>query len=59
MVDITMCDNKECTIKDKCYRAKATPSDYQSWSTFNAGSKSYYCNFFIEHVEHAQKVRED
>lgn len=59
MVDITMCDNKECTIKDKCYRAKATPSAHQSEQTFNPGRKSYYCNFFIEHVEYTQKAGKD
>lgn len=39
MSDITMCTSKFCTYRDKCYRAKAKPSKYQSWSNFE-----YTCN---------------
>lgn len=36
MADITKCANKNCKIKDKCYRflAKADPL-YQSYADFN------------------------
>lgn len=31
MADITMCQGKECPLKDKCYRYKAKPDEYQSY----------------------------
>lgn len=35
MPDITMCENKECPLKDKCFRYTATPSEHiQSYSYF-------------------------
>lgn len=29
--DITMCKGGGCTLKEDCYRFKATPSEYQSY----------------------------
>ena len=34
MSDISMCNGDECSKKDSCYRVKATPSKYQSYSNF-------------------------
>lgn len=34
-----MCASENCPYKDKCYRTKAKPSEYQSWSNFE-----YTCN---------------
>lgn len=35
MPDISMCDNEECPIKNKCYRYTAIPNDIQqSYTTF-------------------------
>lgn len=34
MPDITMCTNESCTLRDKCRRATATPSSYQSYAEF-------------------------
>ena len=34
MPDITMCANKNCGMRDDCYRYKATPSEYQSYAMF-------------------------
>ena len=39
MADITMCTSENCPYKDKCYRTKAKPEKYQSWSNFE-----YTCN---------------
>ena len=39
IVDITMCSSEYCPYKNKCYRTKAKPSEYQSWSNFE-----YTCN---------------
>lgn len=35
MADITMCQNKTCPMKDKCYRQKAKESEYQSYASFD------------------------
>ena len=39
MPDITMCTSENCPYRDKCYRTRAEPSKYQSWSNFE-----YICN---------------
>ena len=37
--DITMCVSEACTERERCYRAMAKSSEYQSWSNFE-----YTCN---------------
>lgn len=32
MADITMCQNKECKLKDNCYRYQAVPSRF--WQSY-------------------------
>lgn len=32
--DITMCCNRDCPIRNKCYRYRAVPDDYQSFAFF-------------------------
>ena len=39
MADITMCTSQNCPMMEECYRARARPSKYQSWSNFE-----YTCN---------------
>ena len=39
MSDITMCASENCPKREKCYRAMAKASEYQSWSNFE-----YTCN---------------
>ena len=39
MSDITMCASENCPEREKCYRAMAKASEYQSWSNFE-----YTCN---------------
>lgn len=34
MPDIAMCQNPTCPMRDKCYRATAKPSRWQSYSSF-------------------------
>ena len=42
MVDIAMCQNKNCPKKDTCYRFKATPDpEYQSYTCFTYESSCY------------------
>ena len=45
--DITMCTSENCTEKDRCYRAQAKPSEYQSWSNFeySCNEDSGFCEF--------------
>lgn len=43
MLDITMCDNKECNKKETCYRYTAKPHEYwQSYCTFMGGKDCEY-----------------
>lgn len=35
MADITKCTNKNCKIKEKCYRYTAKDSYWQSYANFN------------------------
>ena len=37
--DITMCSSENCPYREECYRVRAKPSKYQSWSNFE-----YTCN---------------
>lgn len=37
MADITMCNGRECPDREKCYRHKARPSDWQSMAAFDEG----------------------
>jgi len=46
MPDISMCRNKECPLKEQCYRFKATPNDYQYYSDFEY--KGGNCEYFME-----------
>jgi len=54
MADITMCDTQECDMRNTCYRALATPSDYQSWAIFEF--KNGDCDDYIEYVPHTRKA---
>lgn len=54
MPDITMCDNRDCSIRNRCYRAMANPSDYQSWAIFEPHEEG--CEHYIELVAHHRKA---
>jgi len=51
MPDISMCKNKSCLIKDKCYRYTAIPNPHrQSYANFEPVKgeiESNYCNNFM------------
>ena len=36
MCDLTMCCNRDCPIRNKCYRYRAIPDDYQSFALFKS-----------------------
>ena len=43
-----MCSNKECTLKEHCYRFNAIPNPYrQSYDTFKQNSRGK-CKSFIK-----------
>ena len=39
MSDITMCSSVNCPERNNCYRSRAKPSEFQSYSNFG-----YTCN---------------
>lgn len=49
MPDITMCENHMCPKKRQCYRAIATPSDYQSVAFFGytVGANGVECENYM------------
>jgi len=50
MSDITMCDGIDCPIRDRCYRFRAIPDDYQHY--FIKIPYEYdYCEKFISMKE--------
>lgn len=47
MPDITMCANKSCPLKKKCYRFVAEPDKgYQSYALFVYDKKIKFCEDF-------------
>ena len=55
IADITMCTSENCEMRDKCYRVRAKPVEYQSWSNFEyrCNEKSGFCDFIP--VKHFNK----
>lgn len=48
MVDITLCANKKCPIRENCYRFKATPNEYrQSYADYDF-AKDGKCEYFVK-----------
>ena len=43
MPDITMCSNKNCYVKHKCYRSQAIPNLYQSYANFDYDDNNGNC----------------
>ena len=48
MPDITMCEGKDCPLKDNCYRFKAKPSKYRQSYFMNEPYKNDSCEYFTE-----------
>ena len=47
MPDISMCQNKECKLKEECYRFTAKPSEVmQAYGEFNCKDKDGIDTFF-------------
>ena len=43
-MELTLCTNKTCKIRNKCYRAGETTDNYQSWAEFGGDP----CPMFIQ-----------
>lgn len=55
MPDITMCTSKHCQYRNKCYRIRARPDEFQSWVNFE-----YTCNEnsgFCDFISYIKRVR--
>ena len=56
MPDICKCNNKNCPIKETCYRFMCENDYHQAYSkfyyqetiNFNTGKKQYYCDHFMK-----------
>ena len=48
MPDIAMCLNKECPVREKCYRAMAEPNFHQNYIDFQPRRNG--CGSFVELV---------
>lgn len=46
MPDITMCNGTGCEIKEKCYRYRATPSDFRQSYFLNSPNKGLECDYY-------------
>ena len=46
MPDISMCMHDTCPSKEKCYRYKAVPNGYQSYSNFQNDPNKVKCDHF-------------
>ena len=48
MADIAMCINETCTLKETCYRYKATPNKlWQSYTNFSQ-DKEGICEYYLK-----------
>ena len=49
MPDISMCENKDCPSKKKCYRFMAKPSPvWQTYAEFKPEKDKYKCDYFMK-----------
>lgn len=62
MADYTLCVNKWCSLRGRCWRSKATPSKtYQSFAEFEPWVDDYdrwHCDYFIEVQDDANRVED-
>ena len=60
MPDIAMCDNKKCVLRNICYRYRAVPDCYQSYSVFEPKftKGKYVCDSFWNCEKTGYKLRD-
>lgn len=54
MPDISMCNNNFCSLKETCYRYKATPSKRQSYTNFKQ-NEAGYCEYYVKFIEYKKE----
>jgi hypothetical protein len=59
MPDISMCLNKTCPLRDKCYRYLAHPSEWQSVGDFKPNEDGTSCDHFWDVTGHKARTVED
>lgn len=55
MPDISMCANKDCPLKENCYRFTAKPSEYQSYAEFQIDDESGECSGFWDNFRYKKE----
>jgi len=58
MPDISMCDNNICPSKEECYRFKAIPNDYQTYTSFIVKENEDKCDDFMK-INKYNLIRKD
>jgi hypothetical protein len=54
MADITMCANKECPLRETCYRVQAPINEYrQSWSLYDPDENGV-CDHYVKTAEESK-----
>lgn len=51
MPDISMCLDHKCPLRETCYRYKATPSKWQSYTGFVYDCDACECIYYVEYVK--------
>lgn len=51
-----MCEGGDCPLKEKCYRYKAKPSEYQQTFFAEVPYKDGKCEHFVKYWEREQKI---
>ena len=46
MPDITLCVNNKCPLRNKCYRYRAYPDEWQSFCRFEPEKNNTECRYF-------------
>jgi hypothetical protein len=61
MADITKCANMRCSNRDKCYRAMAKDSTWQSWHEFSFTTNKFgqfRCDHKINYKENKNESKD-
>ena len=49
MPDITMCNGKDCEIKEICYRYRVTPSEFGQSYFLNSPNNGLECDYYLKY----------
>lgn len=60
MPDISMCANDKCPLRETCYRFKATPNTYQTYSSYTYELDprgKVVCDGYDKIVKHDKRIK--